>query len=527
MGLSGFFLALHLLMNPFDRRRHNVFHYLEVAGLTTCLVSYLLLSMASVLAPDTEFALQSTVDHVRAYVFGIIPILLFLAYLAYTVWILLSEYGNLIESREGLFTVPWMFRWIANLALLASNVKDRSGVVVSYNWYSGDVSLRNNSRNVDGSEDEPHEVTNLNDNVWARRKLSAKLRKKYKTSRSNREYFVASVQDFLSHLIVTNNWTTVDGGIVEFACRYFFVYIDHNTTRHLQYRSQLQLHAQIERLYDEVELSNAEQREGEGNEERVGLQRNVSKFSKRVAYRTVRLVAAEGRRPNRLLDDCHTTRHSEVAKGEAQIAFAEQAEEKYLEMLIKKVAASMFDESKLSKAARLTDVYAAIIKLGELSCSRELLVTLREQYEKYRDAAAGGIAAIRTENAEIEERLQKADLSHEVSVASDVDLLEYFRLLENTAEYRQRLMRLRRLIQEEQEIAIERRKALIETNQIKMGIGKGGKGPEKEEAAKQQQQQPAPPPRQVPAAHEPPGTGIVDEDADDKFADDDDDDEFV
>ncbi|KAL8440015.1 hypothetical protein Efla_004931 [Eimeria flavescens] len=190
-------LILQLLIEPYDRRSHNLANRVEYFGLLTNVVNCIII--------------QGSFSFSGFKWLGPLPIITCGLFHAYIFWSLFVEAGRMVLMRPHLARLPSPWRYFNLVTRSLARLYTRGNAKVYYNYITKEMVLEAAAKS----------------RVFHIRRLIQKKKKNndyMKINYENRTYFVSALTDSLSRLVICWCQFTIPGDWLDFTIRYSFCY---------------------------------------------------------------------------------------------------------------------------------------------------------------------------------------------------------------------------------------------------------------------------------------------------------------
>ncbi|KAL8271945.1 hypothetical protein Esti_004069 [Eimeria stiedai] len=190
-------LILQLLIEPYDRRSHNLTNRVEFLGLLTNVVNCIII--------------QGSFSFSVFKWLGLFPIITCGLFHTYIFWSLFVEAGRMVLMRPHLARLPSPWRYFNLVTRSLARLYTRGNAKVYYNYITKEMVLEAAAKS---------RVFHLR-RLIQRKKKNTDYRK---INYENRTYFVSALTDSLSRLVICWCQFTIPGDWLDFTIRYSFCY---------------------------------------------------------------------------------------------------------------------------------------------------------------------------------------------------------------------------------------------------------------------------------------------------------------
>ncbi|CDI87078.1 cysteine repeat modular protein, putative [Eimeria praecox] len=190
-------LIIQLLIEPYDRRSHNLTNRVEFMGLLTNVINCIIIQ-GSFSFPIFKWL-------------GPLPIVLCGLFHLYVFWNLFVEAGRMVLMRPHLARLPSPWRYFNLVTRSLARLYTRGHAKVYYNYMTNEMVLEAAAKS---------RVFHIRRMIQRKKKLTDYRKINYE----NRTYFVSALTDSLSRLVISWCQFTIPGDWLDFTIRYAFCY---------------------------------------------------------------------------------------------------------------------------------------------------------------------------------------------------------------------------------------------------------------------------------------------------------------
>lgn len=190
-------LISQLLIEPYDRRSHNLTNRVEFLGLLTNVVNCI------VIQGSLSFSVFKWL--------GPLPIVTCGLFHMYVFWNLFVEAGRMVLMRPHLARLPSPWRYFNLVTRSLARLYTRGNAKVYYNYITNEMVLEAAAKS---------RVFHIRRMIQRKKKLTDYRKINYE----NRTYFVSALTDSLSRLVISWCQFTIPGDWLDFTIRYAFCY---------------------------------------------------------------------------------------------------------------------------------------------------------------------------------------------------------------------------------------------------------------------------------------------------------------
>ncbi|OEH78232.1 cysteine repeat modular [Cyclospora cayetanensis] len=190
-------LILQLLIEPYDRRSHNLTNRIEFLGLLTNVVNCM--------------AIQGSYSFTIFKWLGPLPLITCGLFHTCVLWSLFVEAGRMVLMRPHLARLPSPWRYFNLMARSLARLYTRGNAKVYYNYITKEMVLEAAAKS---------RVFHIRRMIQRKKKLTDYRKINYE----NRTYFVSALTDSLSRLVISWCQFTIPGDWLDFTIRYSFCY---------------------------------------------------------------------------------------------------------------------------------------------------------------------------------------------------------------------------------------------------------------------------------------------------------------
>ncbi|CDJ28361.1 uncharacterized protein EMH_0014250 [Eimeria mitis] len=190
-------LIIQLLIEPYDRRSHNLTNRVEFMGLLTNVIICIII--------QGSFSFQ-----IFKWL-GPLPIVLCGLFHLYVFWNLFVEAGRMVLMRPHLARLPSPWRYFNLVTRSLARLYTRGHAKVYYNYITSEMVLEAAAKS---------RVFHIRRMIQRKKKLTDYRKINYE----NRTYFVSALTDSLSRLVISWCQFTIPGDWLDFTIRYAFCY---------------------------------------------------------------------------------------------------------------------------------------------------------------------------------------------------------------------------------------------------------------------------------------------------------------
>lgn len=190
-------LIIQLLIEPYDRRSHNLTNRVEFMGLLTNVINCIIIQ------GSFSFPIFSWL--------GPLPIILCGLFHLYVLWNLFVEAGRMVLMRPHLARLPSPWRYFNLVTRSLARLYTRGHAKVYYNYITSEMVLEAAAKS---------RVFHIRRMIQRKKKLTDYRKINYE----NRTYFVSALTDSLSRLVISWCQFTIPGDWLDFTIRYAFCY---------------------------------------------------------------------------------------------------------------------------------------------------------------------------------------------------------------------------------------------------------------------------------------------------------------
>ncbi|KAL8431142.1 hypothetical protein ACSSS7_005460 [Eimeria intestinalis] len=207
-------LILQLLIEPYDRRSHNLTNRVEFLGLLTNVVNCIII--------------QGSFSFSAFKWLGPFPIITCGMFHMYIFWSLFVEAGRMVLMRPHLARLPSPWRYFNLVTRSLARLYTRGNAKVYYNYITKEMVLEAAAKS---------RVFHLRRLIQRKKRITDYRKINYE----NRTYFVSALTDSLSRLVICWCQFTIPGDWLDFTIRYSFCYCFWMRHRAASHREPLDL----------------------------------------------------------------------------------------------------------------------------------------------------------------------------------------------------------------------------------------------------------------------------------------------